>query len=153
EGIKDYRARFLLAGSYIDNPDFYRIFEDVGGLIVADSLCYSVRYFWNPSSSTNDPLNDIVNTYYNKISCPRMMDQHQQRLDFILKQIKDAKVDGVILERMEFCDLHGVDNMLFMHELEEMNIPVLSLDREYLMSDIARFKTRAEAFIEQILVS
>ncbi|MHA1250043.1 MAG: 2-hydroxyacyl-CoA dehydratase subunit D, partial [Candidatus Helarchaeota archaeon] len=38
EGIKDYRARFLLAGSYIDNPDFYRIFEDVGGLIVADSL-------------------------------------------------------------------------------------------------------------------
>ncbi|MHA1270871.1 MAG: 2-hydroxyacyl-CoA dehydratase subunit D [Candidatus Helarchaeota archaeon] len=152
EGLKDYRARFMLVGSYIDNPDFYKIFEEVGGLIVSDALCFGLRYFWDDTKISEDPINDILNRYYYKISCPRMMDQHQQRLNFIKEQIKEAKIDGVILERMEFCDLWGVDNMLLLHELEDDGIPVLSLDREYLMSDIARFKTRAEAFIEQILV-
>ncbi|MHA1311112.1 MAG: 2-hydroxyacyl-CoA dehydratase subunit D [Candidatus Helarchaeota archaeon] len=153
ENLKDYKARFMLVGSYVDNPDFYKIFEDVGGLIVTDSLCYGLRYFWNEIKVSKEPLLEVINSYYNKISCPRMMDQHQQRLDFIKGQIKESNVDGVILERMEFCDLHGVDNMLLQHELEDIGIPVLSLDREYLLSDIARFKTRAEAFIEQILVS
>jgi benzoyl-CoA reductase/2-hydroxyglutaryl-CoA dehydratase subunit BcrC/BadD/HgdB len=152
ESIKDYKARFMLVGSYVDNPGFYSIFEDVGGIIVSDMLCYGVRYFWDEVETTGNPLNDVVNRYYNKISCPRMMNMHKQRLEFIKEQVKEAKVDGVVLQRMEFCDLHGCDNMLLEHELEDLGIPVLSIDREYLLSDIARFKTRAEAFVEQIMV-
>jgi len=153
DGIKDYRARLMLVGSYVDNPAFFKIFEDVGGLIVTDSLCYGVRYFWDQIEPSSNPLLDIATRYYHKVSCPRMMDQHPARLDFVKDQIKRAKVDGVVLQRIEFCDLHGSDNMLFSHELEEMDIPILNIDREYLMSDVARFKTRVEAFIEQIMVS
>ncbi|MHA1264397.1 MAG: 2-hydroxyacyl-CoA dehydratase subunit D [Candidatus Helarchaeota archaeon] len=152
EGIKDYRARLMLVGSYTDNPNFIHIFEEVGGLIVTDTLCNGVRYFWDEIQQTADSFNDLVARYYYKISCPRMMDSHQSRLEFIKDQIKRAKIDGVILQRIEFCDLHGADNMLYSHELEDLNIPVLNIDREYLMSDVARFKTRVEAFIEQILV-
>jgi benzoyl-CoA reductase/2-hydroxyglutaryl-CoA dehydratase subunit BcrC/BadD/HgdB len=82
-----------------------------------------------------------------------MMDAHPTRLDFVKDQIAKAKVDGVILQRIEFCDIHGTDNMLFSHELEKESIPILNIDREYLMSDVARFKTRVEAFIEQLTVS
>ena len=35
----------------------------------------------------------------------------------------------------------------------EWEIPVLNINREYLMGGVARFKTRVEAFVEQILVS
>jgi len=155
EGIKDIKARFMLVGSYVDNPEFYRIFQDVGGIVVTDSLCYGVRNFLNnvESTSSSSPLTDVVNRYYYKISCPRMMGKHQERLEFIKDQVKKAKVDGVIVQRLEFCDLHGCDCMLFEHELEELNIPVLNIDREYLLSDVARFKTRVEAFIEQILIN
>lgn len=152
EPIKDIRARIMLVGSYVDNPEFFRIFEDVGGQIVTDALCYGVRYFWDEIEPSSNPLEAVASRYYYKTSCPRMMDQHPARLEFIKDQIKRAKVDGVILQRIEFCDLHGSDNMLFSHELEELDIPVLSIDREYLMSDVARFKTRVEAFIEQIMV-
>ena len=64
--------------------------------------------------------------------------------------IKTAKIDGVIATRIEFCDLHGCQNMIYEQELKEINVPMLSLDRDYFIGDIGRFKTRAEAFIEQI---
>ncbi len=153
DGLKDYRARLMLVGSYVDNPEFFKIFEDVGGHVVTDALCTGVRYFWDEITPTSKPVDDVAVRYYHKIACPRMMDQHPTRVEFLKDQIKRANVDGVVFERIEFCDLHGTDNMLFSHELEDLGIPVLNIDREYLMSDVARFKTRVEAFIEQIMVS
>lgn len=153
DGIKDYRARLMLIGSYVDNPAFIKIFEEVGGLIVTDSLCYGVRSFWDDVEPTSNPLSGLITSYYHRVSCPRMMDAHPTRLEFVKDQIARAKVDGVILQRIEFCDIHGSDNMLFSHDLENLGIPVLNIDREYLMSDVARFKTRVEAFIEQLTVS
>jgi len=152
EGFKDYKARLMLIGSCVDNPAFMNIFEEVGGLIVTDSLCYGVRSFWDDVEATVDPLTGLINAYYHRIACPRMMDAHPTRLEFVKDQITKAQVDGVILQRLEFCDLHGTDNMLLSHDLEDLTVPVLSIDREYLMSDIGRFKTRVEAFIEQIMV-
>ena len=153
DGIKDSRARLMLVGSYVDNPAFFKIFEEVGGQIITDSLCYGVKYLLDDVDATSDPLIGLTLRYYHKISCPRMMTSHPMRLDFIKEQVSKAKIDGVVLQRLEFCDLHGSDNMLLSHELADLDIPVLNIDREYLMSDVARFKTRVEAFIEQILVS
>lgn len=66
------------------------------------------------------------------------------------KQIQAANIDGVIAAYIEFCDLHGCQNMILEHELEKIDIPILSLDRDYFLGDVGRFKTRAEAFVEQI---
>ncbi|MHA1798067.1 MAG: 2-hydroxyacyl-CoA dehydratase subunit D [Candidatus Helarchaeota archaeon] len=152
--IKDYRARLMLVGSNVDNPDFLKIFEDVGGLIATDYLCISLKTIWDDVTLTgSNPMQSLLNRYFYKVSCPRIMNQHPERLEFIKEQVKSAKIDGVVLQRIEFCDLHGVDNMLLSKELEELDIPVLNIDREYLMGDVGRFKTRVEAFIEQILVS
>ena len=38
---------------------------------------------------------------YYRMSCPRMMDDHVRRLDFIKDQVKKAKVDGVIAQRIK----------------------------------------------------
>ena len=95
-------------------------------------------------------MENITKRYYEKVSCPRMMDDHDRRFEFLTDQIKAAKIDGVIATRIEFCDLHGCQNMLYEHELEKINVPILSLDRDYFLGDVGRFKTRCEAFIEQI---
>ena len=151
DGISDYRARILLIGSVIDDPGFLNIIEGVGGLVVSDMLCYGTRNFWDlTDEGTSDPMGAIAKRYNEKISCPRMMNRHENRSKFLNDLIKEAKVDGVIATRIEFCDLHGCDNMIFEHELEEANIPILSLDRDYFLGDTGRFKTRCEAFIEQI---
>jgi len=154
--IARVRARLLVAGSFIDNPEFVKILEHAGGVIVADAVCLGTRSFRDeePSdadrASPADPLDELVKICYDRSLCPRMMGGHARRLEYIQSRIREARVDGVILERIEFCDLHGCSNMLLQHALEDLGIPVLSLDREYFLGDTGRFKTRVEAFLEKI---
>ncbi|MEX2717886.1 MAG: 2-hydroxyacyl-CoA dehydratase subunit D [Candidatus Sigynarchaeota archaeon] len=154
--IKNARARLMVAGSFVDNPDFIGILEHAGAVVVADSLCLGTRSFWNADTgnrkgdSSADPLEELVNLCYERSLCPRIMGGHAGRLNYIQDQVRDARVDGVIFERMEFCDLHGCSNMMLQHVLEDAGVPVLSLDREYSLGDTGRFKTRVEAFLEKI---
>jgi len=71
-------------------------------------------------------------------------------LPFLKEEIRRANIEGVILQRINNCDLHGCDNMLFTHELKELEIPVLNFDREFYQADTTRLQTRIEAFLEMI---
>ncbi|MFX0018707.1 MAG: 2-hydroxyacyl-CoA dehydratase subunit D [Promethearchaeota archaeon] len=146
------KKRILLVGSIVDNLDFTQLIENSGAFIASDFLCFGTRYFYDDVQLVNrdDPLENITKRVYYRISCPRMMDDHLRRLDFLKEEINRAKVDGVLLQRINNCDLHGCDNMLFTHELKELDVPVLNIDREFYQSDTTRLQTRIEAFIEMI---
>jgi benzoyl-CoA reductase/2-hydroxyglutaryl-CoA dehydratase subunit BcrC/BadD/HgdB len=79
-----------------------------------------------------------------------MMDDHERRLEFLKNEIKRANIDGVLLQRINNCDLHGCDNMLYEHELKDLDIPVFNIDRESFQADTTRLQTRIEAFLEMI---
>ncbi len=153
EGIKTSNKRILLVGSVVDNIDFTKLVEDSGAIIVSDFLCFGTRYFLDDVSITpgGSPIEDISKRLYYRMSCPRMMDDHERRLNFLKSEIKKAKIDGVLLQRINNCDLHGCDNMLFEHELkEELDMPVFNIDRESFQADTTRLQTRIEAFLEMI---
>ncbi len=152
EGIKSNAKRIMLVGSEVDSTDFTGLIEDSGALIVSDFLCFGTRNFLDDVhlGFNRDPLKSIVERVYYRMSCPRMMDDHERRLEFVKSEIKRAKVDGVILQRINNCDLHGCDNMLYVHELKDLEIPVLNLDREFYQADTTRLQTRIEAFLEMI---
>ncbi len=149
--IEKYRSRLLLAGSIIDSPAFFEMFEEYNSAIVSDELCFGLRSCDRLVDETGDPLKALSKFYYEECKCPKMMDQFPTRLNGILEQVKKHDINGVVLQRIEFCDLHGTANALLKHKLEEEHhVPVLSIDKEYLPGDIARLKTRVEAFIERI---
>jgi benzoyl-CoA reductase/2-hydroxyglutaryl-CoA dehydratase subunit BcrC/BadD/HgdB len=152
EGVKSNAKRIMLVGSEVDSTDFTGLIENSGALIVSDFLCFGTRNFLDDVhlGFEQDPLKSIVERVYYRMSCPRMMDDHERRLEFVKNEIKRAKVDGVILQRINNCDLHGCDNMLYVHELKDLEIPVLNLDREFYQADTTRLQTRIEAFLEMI---
>ena len=152
EGLKTDSKRVMLIGSEIDDINFTKLIEDSGGIIVSDFLCFGTRNFLDDVrlEDRNNPLESISKRFYYRMSCPRMMDDHQRRLDFLKDEIKQAKVDGIILQRINNCDLHGCDNMLYVHELKELGLPILNIDREFFQADTTRLQTRIEAFIEMI---
>ncbi|MBY9009873.1 MAG: 2-hydroxyacyl-CoA dehydratase [Candidatus Lokiarchaeota archaeon] len=152
EGIKSNAKRIMLVGSEVDSTDFTKLIEDSGALIVTDFLCFGTRNFLDDVhlGFEKNPLKRIVERVYYRLSCPRMMDDHERRIDFIKSEIKRANVDGVILQRINNCDLHGCDNMLYVHELKDLGVPVLNLDREFYQADTTRLQTRIEAFLEMI---
>ncbi|MGV9172980.1 MAG: 2-hydroxyacyl-CoA dehydratase subunit D [Promethearchaeia archaeon] len=152
EGIKSQKKRIMLIGSVVDNTSFTNLIEEAGGEIVTDLLCFGSRNILDDIADNSglSPLEKIAKRVYYRMSCPRMMDDHERRLNYIKDQLKNANVDGVILQRINNCDLHGCENMNLVHELKEIGIPVFNLDRENFQKDYTRLRTRIEAFIEML---
>lgn len=150
KGISHYRARLMIVGSEYDDPAYTKIIEDLGGLVVTDSLCLGSRYFWEPIKIEKDVLEGLTKSYLSRPSCPRMSDRVMERATFIKKMIQDFKVDGVIFQKIRYCDLWGGEALYLQRIFEESGFPWLTLEREYTLSSIGQLKTRVQAFLERI---
>ena len=150
-GITDARARLMVGGSYMDDPWFIDIIESTGAVVVTDVLCTGRKYIEGMVDETLEPVEAIARRYFQRDpSCPRMVDGYPERIAFTKRLAQEAKVDGVVFERITFCDSHTVENLMESEDVEELGIPTLNLEREYLGGDKGRLKTRVQAFLEKI---
>ena len=153
EGIAGYSKRLMLVGSIFDNPDYVRIVEDIGGLVVTDSLCFGTRAFAvDVDENISDPLDALAKfTIQDRQHCPRLFGEFKRRSKFIQDAVKDYKVDGVIGFRMMFCDLWAGEYYMLNLDLKQAGIPFLYMDREYLMAGTTgQIRTRVQAFMETL---
>ncbi len=150
EGISSHKARIMVVGSMLDDPEFVNVIEEQGGLVVTDSLCFGTRYFWDLVNETANPLDALSERYLSKVSCPRMTDGHPSRTQFVKDMIKEFHVDGVILQRMKFCPFWWGEIFMLRNELKELDVPCLELEKEYMLSGVGAMKTRVQAFMELI---
>lgn len=149
--ISGSRARIMLIGSALDNPEYLKVIENQGALIVADALCFGQRGFGAPMEiDENDALGSIAAYYLERLVCPRMMDKHEELHDYILNTVREYKADGVIYERMQNCEVWGGENVLLEQKLKDANIPLLTVEREEIMANAGQLAVRAEAFVEMI---
>ncbi|MFO8010538.1 MAG: 2-hydroxyacyl-CoA dehydratase family protein [Dehalococcoidia bacterium] len=152
DGIKDYRARLMIVGGILDDPRYLEVIESQGGLIVTDSMCFGSRDFWvDVEEGAEDPLMALAQYYVvDRPSCPRTFGLHEKRADFIRRMIADFRVDGVIFERLTFCDVWGFEQFPIVNDLKEWGVPFVVLDREYILSAVGQLRTRAQAFVETL---
>lgn len=145
------KVRFMLSGSILNNAEFIRGIEELGGLVVSDALCTGMRYWWDTIDETKDPMEALSLGYLNKFGCPRMYPSNSIRYDQILFLAKEYRVAGVISEVIRSCAMH-INDQVRLRELlsEELNIPMLMLDMEYGTGATGQIKTRVQAFIEMI---
>jgi len=148
EGISDYKSRIMIIGSMLDEPEYLQIIEELGGLVVTDSVCIGTRYFWDMVDETSNPLDALGERYLSKISCPRMTGGHLKRAQFMMDMIKEFNVDGVIFQRMKFCAIWWAEIFMLRDKLKEEGIPFLDLERDYILSGAGAMKTRVQTFIE-----
>lgn len=149
-GIANARARIMLAGSYMDDTFLIDIIESTGAVVVADNLCGGRRYVEGKVEENGDPLAAIAQRYLGKMSCPRMVGSFGTRVEYTKSLAAEAKVDGVIFQRLPFCDNHSVENLMEGAVLRKAGIPIMDLEREYIAADEGRLKTRVQAFLEKI---
>jgi len=152
EGIKDYRARLMVVGGILDDPEYVKVIEDQGGIVVTDSLCFGSRLFWKDvDEHADDPLEALARYYVaERPSCPRVFGEYENRINYIWKMMEEFKVDGVILERLAFCDLWGFEQYSISNDFKDSGKPLLMLDREYTLSGVGQLRTRVQAFLETI---
>ncbi len=150
--VADGKKRLLTMGSISDDMDLIRLIEGhPKALVVAENLCFGVRYEGPELEENGDPVAAMAQGYLGKSTCPRMYGKYQERLDILKQTIARAKVEGVILQNIRFCDLHGSENSLFQRDLEAMGIPCLKIEREYgPLTEKGRIKMRLDAFLRQL---
>lgn len=150
EGPGGYRARLLIVGGILDDPAYIKVIEDQGGLVVTDSTCFGSRLMWvEVDENASDPISALAQYYLaDRPSCPRMYGEHDNRAQYVIDMCREFNCDGIIGERLMFCDSWLVEHYMLGQDLKAANIPFLKLDREYLTSGIGQLRTRVQAFLE-----
>jgi bzd-type benzoyl-CoA reductase N subunit len=144
------RARLMVTGSVMNNPEFIHSIEELGGLVVTDELCTSTRYWSDPVVlDGRPPLEAIARRYLNNFPCARMVPS-DGRFDRILGLVRDYRVDGVISEVIRYCVPYAHDLPLLTNRLSEIGVPTLALDVEYGTSGSGQIRTRVQAFLEML---
>ncbi len=144
--------RLLLIGGMLDDPAYLEVIESLGGRIVGDQLCCGSKTFSTEADESIDPLEAIARRMLEHFPCPRMVSGYGIRLEGLASAIRESRADGVICQRLKFCDLWGGETEMLRRSFrEEIRVPLLVLERDYLTSGgLGQLRTRAQAFLESL---
>ena len=149
------RARIVLTGSEIDDPEFTKLLEDCGAAVVADRYCYGSLPGREEIEILHGetPLRAVARHYLKTSQCPRFMNRGKAdgRKEYIRELVREYKADGVIYNQMKFCEFWSYERVLGAHVLsEEMGIPTIGIERDYTLASAGQLRTRFQAFIESL---
>ena len=154
-----FRARVVVAGSEIDDPEFTKLLEGCGAMVVADRYCFGSMPGREeiPLEEGKDILQSIADYYMWRNQCPRAMGPENiiARKKYIFDLVEKYHADGIIVENMKFCEYWGYeraqDGMWFYEGYElPRSIPVCQIEKDYTSAASGQLRTRFQAFIESL---
>ena len=134
------------------NWKIHSLIEKAGAAVVIDETCTGTRYFENLVDSTAKDLTEQLHALaerYMKINCA-CFSPNNERLDTILKFVKDYNVDGVIHYVLQYCHGYNIEAIRVSSILKQTMIPNLKVETDYSTEDIGQLRTRIDAFLEQL---
>jgi len=147
----EHKHRIMIVGSADDDITLIQLIENAGAIVAAEKVCFSMDLELTPVNEDTDPIRSLAERYLCNATCPRMFGQYESRLNHLKHTIEKNHIQGVILQNIRFCDLHGSENGLFEKDLEAIGIPCMRIEREYgSQMDIGRLQMRIDAFLERL---
>ena len=150
-----FRARVVVVGSEIDDPEFTKLIESCGAMVVADRYCFGsfpgreeIEIFGNETA-----FDAVCRHYLHWNQCARFMDgmKIEQRTHEVQRLVKEFSADGVIYENMKFCEFWSYEKVLQSHIfINELNVPTCTIEKEYMLGAVGQLRTRFQAFIESL---
>jgi len=146
--------RIMISGcpSVMGNWKIHALIEKAGAAVVIDETCTGTRYFENLVDNTAEDLTEQLRALadrYMKINCA-CFSPNNERLDAILKIVKDYSVDGVVHYVLQYCHGYNVEAIRVSSILKQAMIPNLKVETDYSTEDIGQLRTRIDAFLEQL---
>jgi benzoyl-CoA reductase/2-hydroxyglutaryl-CoA dehydratase subunit BcrC/BadD/HgdB len=128
------------------------VIESSGAVVVGEESCIGTRNTRDLVDETGETLEEMIDAIcdrYMKIDCA-CFTPNTERLENITAMAKELNVDGVIHYALMFCQPYGHEALKVEKALRGADIPMLAIDTDYSMEDVAQLKTRVEAFVEMI---
>jgi len=164
DGPAKKAARLLVLGSIIDNTALIDLMESIGANVVMDDTSLGSRAYFAPVELTEDPLDGLAYRYLVELKSPRTfretvlsetnkkdyMTDLENRFGYLKNYAGEWKVNGVILEALRYCDIHGYEVPGLKDYLGSIGLPSIYLEHDYSQSALAQLRTRVQAFLEVI---
>lgn len=150
-----FRARVALVGSEVDDPEFTKLIESCGAMVVADRYCFG-SFPGREIIEIKDgesAFDAVCRHYLHWSQCARFMDGEKidQRHREVERLVKEFKADGIIYENMKFCEFWSYEKVLASHIFtNELKIPCCTIEKEYSLGAVGQLRTRFQAFIEAL---
>lgn len=150
-----FRCKVVLSGSENDDPEFTKLIEGCGALVVADRHCYGSLPGREEIvvADGQSPLEAIARHYLKTSQCARFMPQDEMRArkQYLADLVKEYKADGLIVESMKFCEYWSYERTIDTVVMpRDFGIPVCSIEKEYINGASGQLRTRFQAFVESI---
>jgi len=151
--------RLLIDGACLDNIELVKLVEEIGGNVVADTICNGARDYFPKADVVGDPIDALAHRYLDKVNCPKTYRENKagtfggdiaSRFGDIGTYAKEFKVDGAILYVYKYCDPFGFEVPARKAYYETIHLPVLHLEDVYSAGTIGQLRTRIQAFLEMI---
>jgi benzoyl-CoA reductase subunit C len=152
-------SRILIDGACLDDIELIKLVEEIGGNVVADTICNGTRDHFPLADEKTDPINALSHRYLEKINCPKTYRENQSgnfegdiayRFGDIGAYAKEFKVDGAILYVYKYCDPFGFEVPARKAYYKSIHVPLLHLEDIYSAGTIGQLRTRIQAFLEMI---
>lgn len=145
------RHRVLICGSHFDHGGIIDTIEETGVDIVCEDISNGIKYFEGQIDVTGDPVSAIADYYLEKYTSARRVDT-DIRLKHLMDLIQEYRVDSVIYYVLKFCDTNLHDYPYIKENLRAKKIPVLFIEGEHNLVNIASIKTRIQTFLEPSII-
>jgi benzoyl-CoA reductase/2-hydroxyglutaryl-CoA dehydratase subunit BcrC/BadD/HgdB len=151
--------RIFIDGACLDNIELIKLVEEIGGNVVADTICNGARDYFPRTDEGGDPVDALAHRYLEKINCPKTYRENKtgtfegdmaSRFGDIGAYAKEFKVEGAILYVYKYCDPFGFEVPARKAYYQSINIPLLHLEDIYSAGTIGQLRTRIQAFLEMI---
>lgn len=141
--------RIMVTGSILDHPALIEMIEEEGGVVVADDLCNTTRYFWHRVDEEGDPMAALYR-YHNGRPLCACMHPTEVRRDYLCELADEFDVEAVIYFNLKYCHPFLYEAPLFKNVLERRDILTNVLEIGHDLSGHGQLRTRIQAFIEML---
>ncbi|MGL4369645.1 MAG: 2-hydroxyacyl-CoA dehydratase family protein [Spirochaetota bacterium] len=150
-----FKKRVVLVGSEIDDPEFTKLIESCGTMVVADRYCFGSF----PGRAQIEIMQGetafdaICRHYLSWNQCARLMNGEKinQRYSEVKRLVEEFKADGVIYQNMKFCEFWSYEKVLASTVMtNDFGIPTCTIEKEYTLGSVGQLRTRFQAFIESL---
>ncbi len=151
--------RILIDAACLDNVELIQLVEELGGHVVADTICNGTRDYFPKVDVTREPIDALGHRYLDKINCPKTYRENKTatfegdiafRFGDIGAYAKEFKVDGAILYVYKYCDPFGFEVPARKAYYKSIDVPLLHLEDVYSAGTVGQLRTRVQAFLEMI---
>jgi benzoyl-CoA reductase subunit C len=151
--------RILIDGACIDNIELIQLVEELGGHVVADTICNGARDYFPKTDVGGDPMAALSRRYLDKVNCPKTYRANKantfegdmaNRFGDIGAYAKEFNVNGAILYVYKYCDPFGFEVPARKSYYQSIHVPLLYLEDVYSAGTMGQLRTRIQAFLEMI---